>query len=258
MWVLEQAELPRRIEIAKSWAEQNFRIVKRAVKLIPDVQSDEIWPALKELQNERNLIGHGVWMIASDGRPLVVWHAKFLESADWVSAEYFDWRRFDHFLARGRVLEKTFADFKTLLQAAVAEDAFTKGNPRSFHVATSAELGGFVPEEAKCHDNAKRWVAEHPAYMVIEGWLAEDPEFLFVKHSVVVNEDGNLICVTLGSQKSATRDVAIHRGILIHRPEWTPTPFAELPAQVQAFVGTPPNTWSPENVVPEGTLEGPL
>jgi hypothetical protein len=76
VWLLEQADLPRKKEIAKSWGDQNFRIVKRAVKSIPDAQSDAIWPTLTELQNERNLIGHGVWMMVS-GRPLVVWHAKF-------------------------------------------------------------------------------------------------------------------------------------------------------------------------------------
>ncbi len=63
-----------------------------------------------------------------------------------------------------------------------------------------------------------------------EGWVAEDPEFLFVRHSVVADEAGHLVCVTLGPQgKSAPS------GIVIHRPEWTLKPFAELPAQVQVF-----------------------
>jgi hypothetical protein len=127
VWLLEQADLPRKKEIAKSWGDQNFKIVKRAVKSIPDAQSDAIWPTVTELQNERNLIGHGVWMIASDGRPLVVWHAKFLDSADWVSGEYFDWHRFDHFLERGQVLLKTFADFKADLDAALAEEKARRG-----------------------------------------------------------------------------------------------------------------------------------
>jgi hypothetical protein len=95
VWTLEEADLKRKQEIAKGWGEQNFRIVKKAIKSIPGAQSDAIWPALKELGKERNLIGHGVWRIADDGRPLVVWHAKFLESDDWVTGEYFDWTRFD-------------------------------------------------------------------------------------------------------------------------------------------------------------------
>src|SRR5580704_7521221 len=63
-----------------------------------------------------NLIGHGVWMIASDGRPRVVWHAKG------VGSEYFDWTRFDDFLARGRVLLKCFADFKADCEEGIAEE----------------------------------------------------------------------------------------------------------------------------------------
>jgi hypothetical protein len=244
VWVLEEADLPRRIEIAKSWGDQNFKIVKRAVKSMPSADSDEIWPTLKELQTERNLIGHGVWMVTDDGRPLVVWHAKFLESADWVGAEYFDWRRFDHFLARGQVLLKAFTEFKALLSTAIAEEKahrmatalkaeFASGNARPFHVATQAELGSFAPVPAECHSNAKRWVTEHPSYRVVEGWVAEDPEFLFVKHSVVADEVGRLLCVTLGPQgKSAPS------GIVIHRPGWTPEQFAKLPAEVRVHPGS--------------------
>jgi hypothetical protein len=32
------------------------------VKQIPGAKTDAIWPALKALGKERNLIGHGVWM----------------------------------------------------------------------------------------------------------------------------------------------------------------------------------------------------
>jgi hypothetical protein len=75
VWLIEGADLKRKREIAKSWGDQNFRIVKRVVKSIPDAESDAIWPALKDLGRERNLIGHGVWMMADSGRPMVVWHA---------------------------------------------------------------------------------------------------------------------------------------------------------------------------------------
>ena len=98
---MEEANLERKKKIAKAWGDENLRIVKRAVKSIPGVETEEIWPALKCIRDERNLIGHGVWMIASDGRPTVVWHAKFLDSAEGVVAEYFDWTRFD-FLSGAR------------------------------------------------------------------------------------------------------------------------------------------------------------
>jgi len=122
VWTLEQADLARRKEIAKAWGNQNVKFAKRAIKSIPGAETHAIWPTLNDLRDERNLIGHGVWMIASDGRPLVVWHAKFLESVDWVGGEYFEWTRFDYFLARGRVLLKTFADFKALLEEGIAEE----------------------------------------------------------------------------------------------------------------------------------------
>jgi hypothetical protein len=127
IWELERADLPRKQEIAKSWGDQNFRLVKKAVNMIPGTETDAIWPALKALGRERNLIGHGVWMWASDDRPLVVWHAKFLEEDDWVGAEYFDFSRFDYFMRRAVVLANTFAQFKQLLiEALDAEKAAPK------------------------------------------------------------------------------------------------------------------------------------
>jgi hypothetical protein len=45
------------------------------------------------MRYERNLIAHGVWMVDNKGRPLVVWHSKFLESDDFIGAEYFDYAR---------------------------------------------------------------------------------------------------------------------------------------------------------------------
>jgi hypothetical protein len=81
IWEIEEANLERKKEIAKAWDDQNFRLIKRAVKLIPGAKTAAIWPALKALGKERNLIGHGVWMWANEGRPLVVWHSKFLEEA---------------------------------------------------------------------------------------------------------------------------------------------------------------------------------
>jgi len=60
IWELEEADIERKREIAKAWGDQNFRLVKRAVKLIPGAKTDAIWPALKAIGKERNLIGHGV------------------------------------------------------------------------------------------------------------------------------------------------------------------------------------------------------
>lgn len=119
VWELEQADLERKKEIAKAWGDQNFMVLKKAVREIPGAKTDAIWPALKRLGKERNIIGHGVWMWTNTDRPLVVWHAKFLEEADWVGAEFFDFARFDRFIRRAEVLLNTFARFKILLVKAI-------------------------------------------------------------------------------------------------------------------------------------------
>ena len=116
IWEIEQPGLERKKEIAKNWGEQNFKLLRDAVKQLPGAKTDAIWPTVKRLGKERNLIGHGVWAWTPDeGRPLVVWHAKFLENVDWVGAEYFDWARFDLFKKRATALVNMLDQFKRLL-----------------------------------------------------------------------------------------------------------------------------------------------
>lgn len=127
IWELERADLPRKQEIARNWGDQNFQILKKAIKLLPGVETNAVWRALKELTKERNLIGHGVWMITDEDRPVVGWHSKFLESDDWAGAEYFDWTRFDYFLTRVRGLSQTFVNFQRLVEQLPAPWAETVG-----------------------------------------------------------------------------------------------------------------------------------
>ncbi len=115
IWEIEQADLGRKQELAKNWGEQNFKLLRKAVESLPGAKTDRIWPTLKALGKERSLIGHGVWMWTSEERPLVVWHSNFLESADWVGAEYYDWSRFESFMRKATVLMNTFAQFKLML-----------------------------------------------------------------------------------------------------------------------------------------------
>ena len=117
IWLLEGADLNRKKKLARQFAGRNLEAIEYAVKSIPDAESDAIWPAAHDLINERNLIVHGVWMVDCNGRPIVVWH-KFLESDNYFTGEYFDYRRFDYFLDRGQALLKTFAEFKKLLEEA--------------------------------------------------------------------------------------------------------------------------------------------
>jgi hypothetical protein len=127
VWLIEAADVERKREIAKSWSSQNFKIVKRVVLSIPGAESDEIWPALNDLGQERNLIGHGVWMITDTGRPMVVWHARSV-SAEHIDSQFFDWERFDHFLAIGRVTLNTFAEFKRLLEEGIEAELAKKAS----------------------------------------------------------------------------------------------------------------------------------
>jgi hypothetical protein len=40
IWELEQADLERKQEIAKAWGDQNFKLLKQAVKQIPGAKTD--------------------------------------------------------------------------------------------------------------------------------------------------------------------------------------------------------------------------
>ena len=119
VWELEEADIERKKEIAKSWGDKNFKALRKTLKELPNAETDRIWPALKKLGKERNLVGHGVWMWTNEDRPVVVWHAKFLEEPDWVGAEFFDWSRFEYFMTIANRLMDTLAEFKLLLVQAI-------------------------------------------------------------------------------------------------------------------------------------------
>lgn len=82
---------------------------------MPGAETGRIWPTLRWLGKERNLTAHGVWLWISEERPLVVWHAKFLETDEWVGAQWYDWGHFDRFDQRVKALVNLFNDFKRLL-----------------------------------------------------------------------------------------------------------------------------------------------
>jgi hypothetical protein len=118
LWVIEDADLARKRKIAKGFAHENLAAIQGYVEQIPRARTDKIWPGLAQMRAERNLIAHGVWMVDQNGRPLVVWHSKFLESDDFVGAEYFDYKRFGYFTKRAEHLLNTFATFKRMLEEA--------------------------------------------------------------------------------------------------------------------------------------------
>ena len=65
VWEVEQADLVRKQELAKNWGERNFKLLRKAIESLPGAKPEHhnhIWPTLRALGKERNLIGHGVWM----------------------------------------------------------------------------------------------------------------------------------------------------------------------------------------------------
>jgi hypothetical protein len=63
-----------------------------------------------------------------------------------------------------------------------------------------SDLLGWQPKKNNCHDNAGRWVAEHPGDTVMHGWLHDPREMQrdwFLAHSVVRTAAGEIIDVTL-------------------------------------------------------------
>jgi hypothetical protein len=134
VWVLEQADLKRKKQIAKEHAHENINFVKSVVEQHMRLDIPETWDALAEFRQERNLIAHGVWSVRfggdtpgetavpPTGLPMVLWHSKMLESDDYVTAESFDYWRFDKFMRRARVLLNTFQQFKTMCENAIAEE----------------------------------------------------------------------------------------------------------------------------------------
>jgi hypothetical protein len=139
IWMLEQADLKRKKQIAKEHAHENINFIRSVVEEHMNLKIPETWDALAELRQERNLIAHGVWMMRfggdsvgeraapPTGLPMVLWHSKMLESGDFVTAESFDYWRFDKFMSRARVLLDTFLKFRAMAETAIEEEKRSRG-----------------------------------------------------------------------------------------------------------------------------------
>lgn len=133
IWMLEQADLKRKKQIAKEHAHGNIKFVRSVVEEHMRLDIPKTWDALDELRQERNLIAHGVWMIRFGGNsagelaapptglPMALWHSKMLESEDFVTAKSFDYWRLDKFMKRARVLLNTFLQFRAMAETAIEE-----------------------------------------------------------------------------------------------------------------------------------------
>lgn len=134
VWVLAQADLAQKKKIAKEHAAENIKFIRGVVEEHMRLFIGPTWDALAELRRERNLIAHGTWSVrfggdtpgetspSREGLPMVLWHSKMLESDDFITAESFDYWRFDKFMARARVLLNTFQQFKIQCERATEDE----------------------------------------------------------------------------------------------------------------------------------------
>jgi hypothetical protein len=67
IWVLEQADLKRKKQIAKEHAHENIKFVRDVVEEHMKLDIGPTWDALDEMRRERNLIAHGVWTMRFGG-----------------------------------------------------------------------------------------------------------------------------------------------------------------------------------------------
>jgi hypothetical protein len=86
--------------------------------------------------------------------------------------------------------------------------------------ACPVDLGGFVPQRSKCHENVRRWCAENPGHKPVPGWLVTST--VFDKHSVVDRGRAGLLDIT----PLPDRDVSM---FLVH--SGTQEEFDKLPNQ---------------------------
>ena len=64
----------------------------------------------------------------------------------------------------------------------------------------SVEISGWQPEKRKCHNNVETFLGSHTNYRKIYGWIvvdSPDSNFcIFLSHSVVADESGNIFEIT--------------------------------------------------------------
>ncbi|MEP9377020.1 hypothetical protein ABLE91_09920 [Aquabacter sp. CN5-332] len=106
LWSINNADLKAKKKIARINAKDGLMALRKFFK--PPQNSEiveaKIWDLANELADERNLIGHGTWFVDANGAATVVWHSKFLESDDFVGAEYFPNWRFERYMKRANFI----------------------------------------------------------------------------------------------------------------------------------------------------------
>ena len=113
-WVLLDADLKKKVKLARNPATDNFLIALKKVKeAAGGADLDALEDGFTMLANERNLMVHGSWNMADD-KPWVVWH-KFLEDEESVIGEYFETWRFERFMIKGQTIMNMLEQFHVML-----------------------------------------------------------------------------------------------------------------------------------------------
>jgi hypothetical protein len=113
VWLIKGADLATKKRIVKKPASELTREIRTAMEAVTPIQFSAVWKAFETLANERNLIAHGVWMIAG-GVPHAFSH-KLIEDEDAVVGEPFDDARFALFMTKAEHLFGTLVKFRNLL-----------------------------------------------------------------------------------------------------------------------------------------------
>ena len=108
-WVMQDADLKKRLKLARNPATENFIDAIEGIERISDAQFDALKDEFKRLADERNLIVHGAWAMV-DERPWVVWH-KFIEDTESIVGEWFDQSRFQRSMLTAEHLLNTLRLF---------------------------------------------------------------------------------------------------------------------------------------------------
>jgi hypothetical protein len=119
-WLLSDAALKTKLELARNPATDNFLAVLEFVELRePDLKLDALKSGFTTLAQERNLIVHGAWTMAGE-TPWVVWH-KFLEDDDSIVGEFFGRRRFERLRVTGEHVLGMLRQFHDMLEKQIGK-----------------------------------------------------------------------------------------------------------------------------------------
>lgn len=112
-WAAEGADLARKKAIAKAPAAANIEALKEIVGHfgVGVIDIPLVWQGFERLKDDRNLVGHGVWMVDDKWVPWVMWHSRMLESDDLKDCEHFPYERFDQLLRIARHLLEMLMTF---------------------------------------------------------------------------------------------------------------------------------------------------